>query len=193
MKKCRVLLLVAFLIGWTCLGTYARVVRAEEIITEQQFEEKAKAKLSQWLGDGLAYQIIEWAIDAGVLGALFVVYVKYRKYKATSIGDVVELTKKEVGKYLTENFKDLSATSIKEIVETVNELQNSIETIMKVLVLMQDTTTKGKSALLDFLGSKTKSDTIKQATVEVNKELEVEIKQEQEIIENTQKEFNNIF
>lgn len=140
--------------------------------TEEDLKEEISEWLSNFMEESMVAKIIGWAVDAGVLSALFVVYLKYRKYKDTTIKDLIDMTKKEIGKYLKEAFDDLSVDQIDKIKKAIDELEKSNETIMKVLVLMQDSTANGKVALLDYLGSKTESKEIKETATEVVNEIE---------------------
>lgn len=142
----------------------------QEEITEEKFAEKVKAYVEQYTGESLAIKIVGWLVDAGVLSGMFVVWLKYRKYKHNTVEEVVGAVKDEIGTYTKDTINSLSEKEIKSIIDKVADLETATETIMKVLVLMQDTTPEGKVALLDYLGSKTKNDEVKeQAAVEKEK------------------------
>ena len=82
---------------------------------------------------------------------------------------------------LKENFDKLSAKEISKITKAITELEKSNETIMKVLVLMQDNTAKGKAALIEYLGSKTESEEVKQAVEVVNEKLVEKERKDEEV------------
>ena len=166
-----------------------------EVVDEE--EQSALDDVKNWLGQYIDSQmvanIITWCSEAGVLAGLLGVYIKYRKFKGKTIEDLVKLVKAEVGKYLTENFERLSEDKHAKIINAVADLEKAQETIMKVLVLMQDTTTKGKVALLDFLGSKTKNDEVKELAEETQVQLEEEVKKEEVVKEAVKEGYEKIF
>lgn len=170
----------------------------EPVVVEEETEEsKALDEVKAWLGQHLDKQmvanIITWCSEAGVLTGLLGIYIKYRKFKYKTLEDLVNLVKAEVGKYLTEAFNNLSEEKIKKLEGAVETLEQSNETMMKVLVLMQDSTKAGKVALLDFLGSKTNSKEIKEAAEEVTKELEEQKVKEDAVKEAVKEDYEKIF
>lgn len=94
---------------------------------------------------------IQWAINSGLLVALFGVFLKYRKYKAKSTNEIND----EVKKVVEENLKKLSEELLKENADTIlkalDKFSGDVETIKKALVLAQDKTSEGKKALLELL------------------------------------------
>lgn len=218
MKKLKLVFLTLF--GFFCIcgratttpqvKVYAEeIVQQEQIINEGEEEiiqegaidqkdfEEFKAQVQQWLtqfmDESLVAKVISWLVDAGVLSALFFITVKYRKYKHTTIEDLMGAFKGNIKEYLGENFNQLSAVEIKKITGEIANLENSIETIMKVLVLMQDNTTKGKATLLEYLGSKTDSAEVKKATEEVNVVLAEKQEKEEVIKEKVNGEYQDLF
>jgi len=165
----------------------------EKTYTEEEFKQALESYLSKYLEESLVHKIIQWMIDAGVLAALFGVYVKYRKYKHNSLEDVVKAFKTEVMKYIDENLSKLTNEQVESIKEVINDLSKSNETIMKVLVLMQDKTPEGKVALLDYLGSKTNSEEVKKQAIEVKEKVEIEKKAEEEVKEAVKEDYKDIF
>lgn len=155
--------------------------------------EEVKSWLNQHMDKQMVANIITWVSEAGVLSGLLGVYIKYHKFKYKTLEDLVKLVKDEVGKYLTENFEKLSTDKIDNIVKSIDDLEKANETIMKVLVLMQDTSKKGKVALLDFLGSKTNNEEIKEMAENASEELEEEVKVEEEVKEAVKEEYKQIF
>ena len=171
----------------------AESTEPEEVESEEKFTEKVKDYLSQYVGDNLAIKIVGWLVDAGVLSGMFVVWLKYRKYKHNTVEEVIGAVKEEVGAYTKDAINSLSEKEIKSIVDKVADLENATETIMKVLVLMQDTTPEGKVALLDYLGSKTNNKEIQeQAKAEKNK-IENQIEKDDEIRKKVADDYEEIF
>lgn len=155
-----------------------------EVSEEEEFEtfkEKVTEYLGEYLEQSMVAKVITWAIDAGVLAALFFVYRKYSKYKHTTIEDLMKMFEVKMEKWLKEKTDELSKEQIAKITNAVNELEKSNETIMKVLVLMQDNTAKGKAALIEYLGSKTESEEVKQAVEVVNEKLVEKERKDEEV------------
>jgi len=174
------------------------VVEEEPTSEEMTEEEKAaleevKGWLSQHFDSQMVANIITWVSEAGVLVGLLGVYVKYRKWKYKTVGDIVDLVKAEVGKYLSANFDKLSEEKLLSMINAIDDLEKSNEIIMKVLVLMQDNTKKGKIALLDFLGSKTTNEEVKVTAEELSKDLEEQVAKEEQVKEAVSGEYENIF
>ena len=211
-KVVKVILLVIFsflLLGMPIALVCADEVDEPEIITEEEqpapeseaepeptlddFKAEVSDWLSQYMEESMVVKIITWMIDAGVLTALFAVYLKYRKYKHTTIEDLTKQFGDKVGVWLKENFDKLSAEQIDKIKQSVDDLEKSNETIMKVLVLMQDNTAKGKAALIEYLGSKTDSPEIKQAVTDVSNTLEEQEKVITEVKSKVQGKYESIF
>lgn len=152
-----------------------------------------KSKLSEKLDRELVENIIKWCFDSGILLALLGVYIKYRKAKFKTVEDLADLLKELVGKYIKENFEKLSSEEIKSLTNGLDKVEKSTETIMKVLVLMQDNTKQGKIALLDFLGSKTDNKEVKEASKEVTEELEKQEAKDAEVKKEVENDYEKIF
>lgn len=175
--------------------TSEQVSEVEE--TSEYTLEEFKAEVQSWLSDyvetSLLQRIITWLVDSFILGSLFAVYVKYRKHKAMTLEDVAKLSVNAVKDQLKTQFGELSKEEIKKITSKVAELERSVETVMKVLVLMQDNTPKGKTALIEYLGSKTTSEEVKQATQQVNDAIKVEEEAKKEVNEKVSGKYEDIF
>ena len=161
--------------------------------TLEEFKNELKDFLSQYIEESAVVKIITWLIDAGVLSALFVVYLRYRKYKHTTVEDLTKQFGDKVGKWLKDSFDKLSEEEIAKITSSIDDLEKANETIMKVLILMQDNTAKGKAALIEYLGSKTNSEEIKTAAKEVNETLEEQHANEEQVKSKVAGEYEDIF
>ena len=91
----------------------------EQEPTFDDFKAEVEAWLSQYLEKDLLTQIISWAVDAGVLGGLFTVYLKYRKYKNKTIGQLVEEIKANVTKQMEDDFKNLSKEQQEKLINGI--------------------------------------------------------------------------
>ena len=144
----------------------------EQEPTFDDFKAEVEAWLSQYLEKDLLTQIISWAVDAGVLGGLFTVYLKYRKYKNKTIGQLVEEIKANVTKQMEDDFKNLSKEQQEKLINGIETLKKSNELVIKALVLAQSKTTENKLALLDLVGEANTDVEVKQAVESVRQEVE---------------------
>ena len=144
----------------------------EQEPTFDDFKAEVEAWLSQYLEKDLLTQIISWAVDAGVLGGLFTIYLKYRKYKNKTIGQLVEEIKANVTKQMEDDFKNLSQEQQEKLINGIETLKKSNELVIKALVLAQSKTTENKLALLDLVGEANTDVEVKQAVESVRQEVE---------------------
>ena len=144
----------------------------EQEPTFDDFKAEVEAWLSQYLEKDLLTQIISWAVDAGVLGGLFTVYLKYRKYKNKTIGQLVEEIKANVTKQMEDDFKNLSKEQQEKLINGIETLKKSNELVIKALVLAQSKTTENKLALLELVGEANTDVEVKQAVESVRQEVE---------------------
>ena len=193
MKKV-LLFLVIFV---ACLfGVYQIKADEEEVVEEpvvEETEEMTEEDFKKAIEHDTIQKLIGWLTDAGVLASLFFVYLKYRKYKHTTIEDIVNETKKEVGKYLTENFDKLSKEQVDKINEQLEKATESLNVMMKVLALSQDSSTKGKLALVEYLGENTQNKEVKETVKEVSDSLNEQKEIKEEVFEKVEKEYTEIF
>ena len=161
--------------------------------TFEEFKALVEEKLSAYATKDQITQIIEWLVDSGVLVAMFGVFLKYQKFKHTTIEDIITEVKAEVGTNLQSKFDELSAEQIEKLVKSIDELKEAEEVVMKVLVLMQDTTANGKVALLEYLGSKTSNKEVKEQVTELQDKIEEQIETDKETAELVDGDYKKIF
>ena len=161
--------------------------------TLEEFKAEVQEWMSQYMEESMVIRIITWLVDAGILSALLTIYIRYKKYKHTSLEELLALFKIEMGGWLKENFDNLSKEQTDKVVNSIDKLENAVQTIMKVLVLMQDNTAQGKIALMEYLGAKTNSEEVKKAVAEVNETLEAQEKVNAEIKAKVAGEYEEIF
>lgn len=167
----------------TIKGVYASseeppVVETEPV-EEEQFTEEVKNWLSQHMDAQMVANIINWCSQLGLMGALFGVYMKYKKHKTTTLEDVVKAFKTEVEKYIKECFDNLSKEQINKLISASHSVEGKMNEVMKAFVLAQDKTVEGKVAMLDLIAKNTTDVEVVQI---VSKEKE-EIVKKQEITE----------
>ncbi len=160
--------------------------------TFDEFKNEVEKWLSNYLEKDLLTKVISWAVDAGVLGGLFTVYLKYRKYKNKTIGELVEEIKGQVTKQMGDDFKNLSAEQQQKLINGLETLKKSNELVIKALVLAQSKTTDSKLALLDLVAENNTSVEVKETVAEVRKEVEASEEQKQKVQEAVKEDYNPI-
>lgn len=161
-------------------------------ITEAEFTEKVKTWLSQYMDSNMVANIITWATTAGVLVALFGVYLKYKKYANKTIGDIIEFFKAEVGKHLGECFKDLDKEVINKIIKSIIDVNNNVQLLIEALALAQDKTPQGKIAMLELLQKNANIKEVVEAIEVVKEKVTEEIKKVEEIKKEVEGKYNPI-
>ena len=156
---------------------------AQQVVTEI-----ATKYLGEYLDKQLIADIVALAFGVISLFALIGTYIKYKKAHKDTNDVVAQSIEKEIKKQI----KDLDGL-VKPLVEQNEELKKGYETIMKVLVLMQDASPKGKVALIDYLGSKTDNKEVKDATEQVNEEIKKQEETKKEVTEKVNGEYEIIF
>ena len=201
MKKLKVILgIVLCLALCFCFTLGLASASADEIPTEEVSEEltidglkeELKSYIDKNVEDENLKSIIYLVLFGGVGTALIGVYIKYRKFKHNTLEEVAKTMHNDLTEFFTEKFDNLSAEKIQPIVECIDKVDGALETVMKVLVLMQDKTPEGKVALLEFLGAKTENQAIKESVAEVKGNIEQEQKTAQEVNSKVKEQYNEI-
>ena len=133
----------------------------DEPLTEEGFTEKIREFFEQYLSADMVANIINWAIDSGLLIALFGVYLRYRKYKSLSSEEIAKKVDDRIKQELKESFEKLSEEQLQQLIDKVNSYEDVLNTLEKALILSQDKTAEGKKALLDLISEKTNSSEVK--------------------------------
>lgn len=161
-------------------------------LTYDEFQAEIEKWLSNYLEKDMLTKIISWAVDAGVLGGLFTVYLKYRKYKNKTIGQLVDEIKDQVTKQMEEDFNSLSKEQQEKLLSGIETLKKSNELVIKALVLAQSKTTDSKLALLDLVAENNTSVEVKETVEEVRKEVEDSEAQKQKVQEAVKDDYTPI-
>ena len=159
-----------------------------EEITEDDIINSIKDKLGTLADNTIVLEIISWLRDAGVITALLGVVVKYNKYKNKTLGEIKEDLSEKAKTLVIEKLNEYSK-EIGTLKDTVNKLNDANETLMKVLVLMQDNTASGKLAVLDYLTGKEKE--VKEVATAVKEQIEEKKEETNKIVE--QLDYTSIF
>ena len=155
----------------------------DEPLTEEGFTEKIREFFEQYLSADMVANIINWAIDSGLLIALFGVYLKYRKYKSLSSEEIAKKVDDRIKQELKESFEKLSEEQLQQLINKVNSYGDVLNTLEKALILSQDKTAEGKKALLDLISEKTNSSEVKKEASNVKEKVVEEQKTIDEIQE----------
>lgn len=198
MKKLFIALMLSLPLCIRPVCVYADEIPSGEVITEgveteQELADKVSEFLGEYLNANVVADIVSWLMSSGVLAFALSLLVKVRKYKDMSGKEIVKEFEDKIGDYLKDNFNKLSDTEIAKITGALKSVEETQETLMKVLLLMQDSTTKGKVALLDYLGTKTHSESVKADAETLAEKLEEEIKVKEEVVEKIGEEYTEIF
>lgn len=159
---------------------------------ENEIQKYIEEFLSQYFNSNFVASIINWAIDAGLLSAIALIYLKYRKFKSKTIEEIVKEVKKTIEDNLGDSFKNLSTEEIQKITASVDTLAKDIDTLKKALVLAQDRTAEGKIALLDLIQNTSTSDEVKKGVEVVKETIKEEQKVEQEVKEVVKNDYEKI-
>lgn len=155
----------------------------DEPLTEEGFTEKIREFFEQYLSADMVANIINWAIDSGLLIALFGVYLKYRKYKSLSSEEIAKKVDDRIKQELKKSFEKLSEEQLQQLIDKVNSYEDVLNTLEKALILSQDKTAEGKKALLDLISEKTNSSEVKKEASNVKEKVVEEQKTIDEIQE----------
>lgn len=165
-------------------------------ITEEEAKEEViqvvKDFLGQYFNSDLVGQIINWAIDVGLLTTIAGIYFKYRKYKAKSSEEIAKEVEKQIKDTLGNEFNKLSNEQIQNILTKIDKFDESLNVFEQALILAQDKTSEGKKALIEIITARSQN----HDTLETGKKVEDKIineqKQEEKVKEEVKKEYTPI-
>lgn len=175
---------------------YAKADEVAETKTETSFED-IKGEIDAYIEDNVHNEQVKSLISLGLNGvkavALVMIYILYRKGKSNNAENNKKDIKSILKDFTSDEFKEYGKEMIQPLHDAIDKLEKSTDTIMKVLVLMQDQTANGKIALIDFLGSKTDNEEVKKS-VQLVKEAVEEVKAMQEKVNDEVKgEYKELF
>lgn len=142
---------------------------------EETITQKIKEYAEKYLNAEMVANVINWAINSGLIVALATIYLRYRKYKSMSSKEICEEVKKEVLIALGDEFKKLSEDQQAGILKAIDELCKEMENMKKALVISNDKSYEGKLAMLKLMEETTKES----ETKEQIKKVETQVKEEQ--------------
>ena len=175
---------------------YAKADEVIETETETSFED-IKGEIDAYIEDNVHNEQVKSLISLGLNGveavALVIIYILYRKGKSNNAENNKKDIKSILKDFTSDEFKEYGKEMIQPLHDAIDKLEKSTDTIMKVLVLMQDQTANRKIALIDFLGSKTDNEEVKKS-VQLVKETVEEVKAMQEKVNDEVKgEYKELF
>lgn len=160
---------------------------AQEVVTEI-----ATKYLGEYLDKQMIADIVALVFGLISLGILVGTYIKYKKGNKDTNDVVAQSIERELKERINA-FVDQTITLIEPLIEQNKELKEGYETIMKVLVLMQDASPKGKIALIDYLGRKTDNKDVKEASEQVQAEIEKQEEIKKEVTDKVSGDYEKIF
>lgn len=169
-------------------------------ITSEEVAEEVKGKISdylnQFLTESLVVKIITWLIDIGAIGALVGIYLKYRKYRHTTLGDIEDIAKDKIGEALKEKFGEMDGDvveKLKEYTAQAKEIQDKIDVLLKAFALSQDKSAEGKLAMLNLLQDKTEDKEVEEKIEEIKEEIVETQDAVNDIVDKVDGEYKDIF
>lgn len=169
---------------------FAEEVETEPEITIESVDESAEivAWLKENVNKDTISNIIHYFIESGLGVGLIATLIKFFKERKATKELVEEITSKIVNKIISER----EETQQKAILNDISELKNATDTVIKALVLMQDSSSKGKVALLDLLN--VSKDVKVQEVVSATKDvIEEQIKLDAEVKNAVKEDYKDIF
>ncbi len=156
---------------------------------EETITQKIKEYAEKYLNAEMVANVINWAINSGLIVALATIYLKYRKYKSMSSKEICEEVKKEVLIALGDEFKKLSEEQQQGILKAIDELCKEMENMKKALVISNDKSYEGKLAMLKLMEETTKETETKEQIKKVETQVKEEQKKDEQVKETVKKDY----
>lgn len=166
----------------------------EEKLTEQ-VTKIIEDFLGNYLQESMVAQIISWLIETGVLGALVVIFLKYRKHKHTTIEDITKLAGESIKTQLGENFKGMDANTkvmIGDVIKTVADLSEKMNVLLQAFALAQDPTSEGRIAMLKLVQGIAEDKQVVEKIEEIKDDIVAKDEAVKEIEDKVQGEYEDI-
>lgn len=174
-------------------------ITIEAEVDEEKLTEQVTQIISDFLGDYLqesfVAQIISWLIDVGAMGAVVAIFLKYRKYKHTTIEDITKLAGQTIKEQLGSSFKDMDGNTAKLIGEmfvAIGTLSAKMDNLIQAFALSQDKSAEGKIAMLQIVQGTTEDKNLNDKIEEMKTEITTTEEAIQEVEEKVQGEYKDI-
>lgn len=174
-------------------------ITIEAEVDEEKLTEQVTQIISDFLGNYLqesfVAQIISWLIDVGAMGALVAIFLKYRKYKHTTVEDITKLAGQTIKEQLGSSFKDMDGNTAKLIGEmfvAIGTLAAKMDNLIQAFALSQDKSAEGKIAMLQIVQGTTEDKNLNDKIEEMKTEITTTDAAIQEVEEKVQGEYKDI-
>lgn len=174
-------------------------ITIEAEVDEEKLTEQVTQIISDFLGNYLqesfVAQIISWLIDIGAMGALVAIFLKYRKYKHTTVEDITKLAGQTIKEQLGSSFKDMDGNTAKLIGEmfvAIGTLAAKMDNLIQAFALSQDKSAEGKIAMLQIVQGTTEDKNLNDKIEEMKTEITTTEEAIQEVEEKVQGEYKDI-
>ena len=174
-------------------------ITIEAEVDEEKLTEQVTQIISDFLGNYLqesfVAQIITWLIDIGAMGALVAIFLKYRKYKHTTLEDITKLASQTIKEQLGSSFKDMDGNTAKLIGEmfvAIGTLAAKMDNLIQAFALSQDKSAEGKIAMLQIVQGTTEDKNLNDKIEEMKTEITTTEEAIQEVEEKVQGEYKDI-
>lgn len=174
-------------------------ITIEAEVDEEKLTEQVTQIISDFLGNYLqesfVAQIISWLIDVGAMGALVAIFLKYRKYKHTTVEDITKLASQTIREQLGSSFKDMDGNTAKLIGEmfvAIGTLSAKMDNLIQAFALSQDKSAEGKIAMLQIVQGTTEDKNLNDKIEEMKTEITTTEEAIQEVEEKVQGEYKDI-
>lgn len=174
-------------------------ITIEAEVDEEKLTEQVTQIISDFLGNYLqesfVAQIITWLIDIGAMGALVAIFLKYRKYKHTTVEDITKLAGQTIREQLGSSFKDMDGNTAKLIGEmfvAIGTLAAKMDNLIQAFALSQDKSAEGKIAMLQIVQGTTEDKNLNDKIEEMKTEITTTEEAIQEVEEKVQGEYKDI-
>lgn len=174
-------------------------ITIEAEVDEEKLTEQVTQIISDFLGNYLqesfVAQIISWLIDVGAMGALVAIFLKYRKYKHTTLEDITKLAGQTIKEQLGSSFKDMDGNTAKLIGEmfvAIGTLSAKMDNLIQAFALSQDKSAEGKIAMLQIVQGTTEDKNLNDKIEEMKTEITTTEEAIQEVEEKVQGEYKDI-
>lgn len=174
------------------VGEELGVSEEEQEKTKEEIIAKFKEFAGQYLNAQTLANIIQYAVDTGIISILAFVYAKYRKYKSKSSEEISKEVLNAIQEEAKKGIAELNKEQLEELQGNITQLENALNTLTKVTILAQDKTAEGKKAVLDALIESSKSEEVKELGEEKKEKIAEEVKVEQKIKEDIKEDYNPI-
>jgi len=161
--------------------------------TEESKIEQLKQKINELMNNNLVKSIVSYSTTVASAVGLIVTLVKYKNVKALTTEQMTTVA----SNVCADRLKKIEEKLLKSLIEKFGNVEDAMAEVVTVMAMMQDTTTKGKQALIEYLAKRTKendsvSEEAKEIVEEVKESINSEVEKEEELKEEVQKDYQSV-